>query len=512
MPTPGSAAAQLERPRSKKLKIGEGPQATAFAAADGIDRGKREVLVNIILEGPGNDHDRHWYSAQAIQDGVLKFAGARSFLNHQTEAEAEARPEQDVKELSGWYKDLRLGRAPNPKLGGRIVAALQGTFVATESQAGNTALALAVAQEQWAQAYPSGVQQGQCFAGISINSGGMSDGTIHFNGEDWVNVVSFEDVRSADIVTRPGAGGAFLRLAESVWGVPHKTKEQDMKKKLRQLAVALEGAKNAARAEKDEKKRTALQETAKKLQTQFTTLLVQAGKAEQAREAEGREEEEEAEDEGEADPAAHMDAMKAHVPMQDGENDQQYTDRLNAIMGHAAGAAGAAKPGADGEAEGEEEEDESGLPPKGKGAQEPGQESNRGRHRETAAVRAFRQESPNLYKELMTTMREAVSVERSDFKGLKQRVDSLERENRALRLDKDLGMCEALLTEAGIPRKYLTAGDLVKLDESARKREISRWVAALEGGSARVFDGGGNPGGGEGGNTALVQSLEKAGI
>ena len=487
--TDASAVAQLSRPGSKKLESRESNDAsfTAVGAAGG------GIEVIIILEGPGNDADKHWYSAQAIQDGVIKFNGQRAFLNHQTAEEAEDRPEQDVTLLAGFYKNTRVGTAYNWKLG-KNVSALQATFVSNGTEAGQEAAALARAQILWQESFPN--LKGECHAAISINSGGWSDGTVEYNGEEWTNVVAFEDVRSADIVTRPGAGGAFVRLAESLTGVPVKTKESDMKKELLKLAVALETATKAVKAEKDSKKRTALESDRKKAQAAFNALMVKVTEAEkvkegeeegEAKEAEG--EEEEGEDEG-ADPAAHMAALKAHVPQHDDENDQQYADRLTAIVGHAgAASAPAGEPDGD-EAEGEEEAEDGegeGLPPMPPKKAEKSKES---RHRESAAVRQFRKESPRLYAEVMTNMRETLGAERRDFKSVKTRLEALESENRSLRLERDLGVCEKMLTEAGIPHKYLAAGDLLKLDEAGRKREISRTKLIMEGaGSTRVYDG-----------------------
>ena len=496
--TPGSAVAQLARPGSKKLKRRSHESTiTPFTA---VDAGSRVVKVVIILEGPGNEQDKHWYSAQAVQDGVQKFAGARAFLNHQTLDESEERPEQDVTLLAGFYSNLSVGTAPNPKLGGRNVAALMADFNAVENAAGDTAFGLARAEMLWKEAYSN--KQGECLAAISINSGGWSDGTVEYNGEEWTNVVAFEDVRSADIVTRPGAGGAFVRLAESLSGVPGTNQESAMKKKLLQLAVALETANSAARAAKNAEAKKPLVEAATKARQAFNAALEAERKETEKREAAGEEAEPETEEGDEApDPAAHMAALKAHVPQGETENDQQYSDRLDAITKHASAAGAAAEPDGD-EAEGEEEaEGESfGAEP---GKKPPMQQSAGGvkglaRHRESAIVSKFRKEQPRLYAEVMTTMRETVGAERHDFKAVKVRLSALESENRDLRLERDLGICTAMLTEANIPAGVMKPGELLKLDEADRKTTINRMRMLMEGGT-RVFNGGGNGGGAEGG-------------
>lgn len=477
-----SSSSQLDRSGSRKLEAKESIEA-AFSA---VDAGSRKVRVRIIIEGPGNETDRHWYSAQAIQDGVQKFAGARAFLNHQTVQEADERPEQDVTLLAGFYSNLAVGRAFNVKLG-TMVSSLEADFTANSTEAGDTALALARAQILWQQTYPD--MPGECHAAISINSGGWSDGVKEYNGEEWTNVVAFEDVRSADIVTRPGAGGAFVSLTESLSGEPGITQETAMKKKLQKLALALETAAYKAKTEKDPQKKALAEAAKKKAQEEFNVALQAHVEAEKKREAEGGEEETEDEDEdADADPASAMNALKAHVPQHDGENDQQYADRLSAIQKHASGAGVSAAPG-EGETEDETEDEDMPTPPAaGAAPKVAGKESRRAR--ESAVVAKFRKESPMLYRELMNQARETFGAERADFKTLKSRLDALESENRSLRLERDLGACERMITESGIPTEYLAAGDLIKLDESGRKREIARIKLVMESaGGARVFSG-----------------------
>lgn len=496
--TPGSAVAQLDRP------LKDSSENVAFTA---VNSDKREVEVVIILEGPGNEYDRHWYSAQAIADGVKKFAGARAYLNHQTAEEAEARPEQDVREQAGFYKDTYLiPQIFNPKLG-RMVTGLGATFIPSATEAGDVAFGLAESQVLWRQVYPD--RPGDCFAGISINSGGQADEQpIGYNGEDWINVTSFEDVRSADIVTRPGAGGAFVRLSESLSGVPGKTEEANtMKKNLREAVKLLESATAKWKAEKDAKKKATLEAERDKAQQAFMKLVEAEEKKEKA--VKEGEEEAEGEDEEDEDTVDHAAALSAHVPQQDGENPQQYSDRLAAITAHAKAAGATAEPG-----EEDEDEDEGGMPPmppKGgakPGAPKPPMQQSARRH-ESADVKKFRESQPKLFAEVMTTLRENLGADRLDFKGLKKLVESQASELRSLRLSSDLAACQAMLKEAGIPSKYLTAGDLIKLDESARKRELAKITMIMESaGVSRVF-GGGNLGGGE--DTGNFEGLDKLG-
>ncbi len=250
-----------------------------------------------------------------------------------------------------------------------------------------------------------------------------------------------------------------------------------MKKKLLQLAVALESATKAFKAEKDATKKKALEAAKKKALAEYNLVLdsvVESERKKESGEDESKEDEDEGED-GEEDPTDHMAALQQHVPQADGENDQQYQDRLAAIKTHATKAGAAPAGGSEDESEEEEDESEAfaGTPPK-PGAVPGGAPQQQARHKETAAVRKFRKENPVLYGEIMTKARETVGAERSDFKTLKQRLDILESENRALRLDKTIAACDAMLKEAGIPADIMTAADLVKLDSGARKREVAR--------------------------------------
>jgi len=468
--TPQSAVAQLVRGGVKNE--------TAFSEATKIDRAKREIEVIIILEGPGNDHDKNYYTKEAIKDGVVKFNGARAFLNHQTDAEMNSRPEQDVRELCGFYKDTFETTAVSPKLG-KKVAALGAIFVADESEAGEAALAKADAQILYKQIFSDSKE---CYAGISVNTGGWQDGTIEYEGDEWAKIVAFEGVQSADIVTRPGAGGAFLRLTESMTpeGV-NNLKESAMKnaEKFQKLVVKLQESDKAIKAETDAAKKKALQEAAAQVRKEMKTLL----------EAEGEDEASKLPKEGEDDVAgdgddASMDALKKHLPMTDGESEADYTTRVKQAFGHAQ------KAGLMKQDESEEESEEEA---------EKKMEAARKRGRESATVAKFRKESPVMYRQLMAELRESLGAERHDFAGIKEANDKLRKQVGGLMMERDLAEAERELNEAGIPTKYLAPADLVRLDEAARKRTIERTKMLMEGaGAAYVWSGNGPSNGSDG--------------
>lgn len=477
--TPQSAVAQLVRGGVKNE--------TAFSEATKIDRAKREIEVIIILEGPGNDHDKNYYTREAIKDGVVKFSGARAFLNHQTDAEMNARPEQDVRELCGFYKDTFETTAMSPKLG-KKVAALGAIFVADESEAGEAALAKADAQILYKQIFSDSKE---CYAGISVNTGGWQDGTIEYEGDEWAKIVAFEGVQSADIVTRPGAGGAFLRLTESMVPVgANNLKESAMKnaEKFQKLVTKLQESDKALKAETDAAKKKALQEAAAQVRKEMKQLLEAEGEDEVVKPKEGEDDEPGAGDgAGDGDDAS-MDALKKHLPMTDGESEADYTARVKQAFGHAQ------KAGLMKKDESEEESEEEA---------EMKMEAARKRGRESAAVSKFRKESPVMYRQLMAELRESLGAERHDFAGIKEANDKLRKQVGSLMMERDLAEAERELNEAGIPTKYLAPADLVRLDEAARKRTIERTKMLMEGaGAAHVWSGSG-PSNGDGGGSDL---------
>ncbi len=490
--TPGSAAAQLFRAGKNKTV----PRSFAEAS---VDRGKREAQVIIITEGPGNEVDKHYYSAEAIKDAVTKFEGAKAFFNHQTEDEENARPEQNILEACGFYKGLKLVQVKD-RIQGKMVPAVGATFVAEAGAAGDRALGIIETQMLYSQVYPD---SSDCYAGISINSGGWSDeedGEIEINGEAWTKVMGFANVRSADFVTRPARGGAFLALAESMAPVGTINPKESTVKNLKQIKVLvgkLAESEKKLKAATDATKKAALVKESQTIRIKLqglaeaetgeskglTALLKfleaedsEAGKLEADMEAA-----EEGEDGSDGDDDA-MDNLKKHMPMKDGEDEEAYKTRVKTAMGHA-GKAGLAEEGEEAEEEETEEEEaeEGGFAP-------PKKESVK--FRESAALKTFRKESPKLFAELTTNVRESLGAERKDFKALRESVNTLTVENKRLKLERNLGVIEKQLAEAGIPREFLAPGDLIRMSESQRKRQITQVLAIMEGaGASQVWGG-----------------------
>lgn len=461
---PGSATAELVRGHSRNEN--------AFSSEAAVDETTRSVEVVIISEGPGNEVDKNYYTPEAIESGVKLFEGARAFINHQTEAERGTRPEQDVHQLCGFYKDCNLTTVNDPKQG-KTVKALQATLVCDESEAGDLAFSKAKAQILYSKIYPGSKD---CYAGISVNTGGWQDGTVDIDGTEWAKIVAFEGVQSADIVTRPGRGGAFLRFAESLRPEGLNNKQESEVKNaqaIKHLVTKLEESDKAIKAETDGAKKKILATEGVKVREELQKLLLE----DEAFPPKAAADDTGAVGAGHDDAAADMDLIKKLIPQNADESEADYSTRMDAIKGHF----GKKEVEAEGAFEPAMDDKET---PKA----EPKQES--ARSRESAQVATFRKESPNLYRTMMASLRESLGAERLDFKGVKEDNAKLRTEVSGLRLERDLAEAERTLSEAGIPAQYLAPADLVRLEEGERTRLIERTKMIMESaGASHVWSG-----------------------
>ena len=461
---------------SAELVRGHARNENAFSSEAAVDDAARTVEVIIISEGPGNEVDKNYYTPEAIESGVKLFEGARAFINHQTEAERGTRPEQDVHQLCGFYKDCKLTTVNDPKQG-KTVKALQATLVCDESEAGSLAFSKAKAQILYSKIYPGSKD---CYAGISVNTGGWQDGTVEIAGDEWAKIVAFEGVQSADIVTRPGRGGAFLRFAESLRpeGL-NNNKESEVKnaQAIKHLVTKLEESDKAIKAETDGAKKKIMATEGIKVREELQKLLLE----DEAFPPKAAADDTGAAGAGHDDAGADMDLIKKLIPQNADESEADYGSRIDAIKGHfGKGEVEAEAEGAFEPAMGADE----------KPSDKPKMEA--ARSRESASVSKFRKESPNLYRAMMASLRESLGAERLDFKGVKEDNAKLRTEVSGLRLERDLAEAERSLGEAGIPAQYLAPADLVRLEEGERTRLIERTKMIMESaGASHVWSGSG---------------------
>ncbi len=298
--------------------------------AGAFDDASRTVRVIIVSEGPGNLRDRNYYTAQAIRDGVKKFNGARSFINHQSREERASRPEQDVWDQAGYFKNTSLEKVQDEA--GKLVEAVGADLVFDDSEAGRAGYSKAKAAILYAQQFPNSQE---VYAGLSINAAGViAEDPLVIEGEDWNQVIGFEQVMSADVVTRPARGGRFQKLLESVAYESSnlsQSGESTMNKK--KLIASLREAKadlKEAKAEKD-KKAIALLEA--KVQEKTQALAeAELMEAEDEKEADDPAADKDAEEDDPADAALGMKKKLGKlIPKAADESENEYESRLAKI-------------------------------------------------------------------------------------------------------------------------------------------------------------------------------------
>lgn len=191
--------------------------------------------VELVAEGMGNERDRVFYTKQALREaatsGVLE--GMQAYANHPGKDEEINRPERDVRELVGYYRGFKFRESGSE--GKPVVAA---ELVVNQ---GDSVQWFVDLLESAISAKDDGVQ----LCGISIDGGGLVElGEI--DGR-YINVCrEITEAPSADIVTRPAAGGTIVRrLRESVQRAQLPTpqepamKTSDLKSKLTAVHTSL---------------------------------------------------------------------------------------------------------------------------------------------------------------------------------------------------------------------------------------------------------------------------------
>lgn len=175
-------------------------------SAVGLQAGAREVPVVIIREGPGNLHDRHYYTRQCIETAPAVFEGVKAFINHPSASEELEQPERRVEDIIGSYRSVRAVEGTDGRMELRAILRI----LDADTEQVKAARGVLAEAADYAKQYSEGV-----FAGISINADG-EDSPAEINGEPWNAVTKFTSAMSADVVTFPAAGGRVLGLLESV--------------------------------------------------------------------------------------------------------------------------------------------------------------------------------------------------------------------------------------------------------------------------------------------------------
>ena len=241
---------------------------TAFRESLG-HAGPGNYRLVVINEGLGNKRDLRFYGPEAVASVGRLINGAKCYINHQTEAEMRDRPEGDLGELCGYWKDGLVEKGPDGRL--RCVA----TLVTSDTHAGRDAAGHCDEALKYAEDFPA---SGDVHCGTSINGDGeLEPRKMKFDDQELeVNYVTeVTSLPSADLVTQPARGGRVLALVESIRGAKsreeaHVMADNAFKSIIRKLAEAISGTKDeklvavAAEAEKAVKAAEEAEEEAKK--------------------------------------------------------------------------------------------------------------------------------------------------------------------------------------------------------------------------------------------------------
>jgi len=398
-----------------------------------VDSGKREVRCILITEGPGNLRDRNYYTADFVAEAAKKYNGARAYLNHATEAEFKGRPEGDIRQLCGYYKDTKVISTLDRKTG-MNVAAVEGTLCLDESAAGNEALAKAEAQVEYSKIFPDSPEE---YCGLSISGSGVREGQAEINGQKWNRIVGVGQADSVDVVTRPARGGAFLALTESAGKAPHLPKEEAiMLKKLMAITAEITEATKALSEAKTDEARSAAKVKVDALTKQLKEAAVKAEDEADVKKFNG-------------DTKDEMDEadLKKLIPQGEAEDEAAYKTRLAKVK--------AAK---------SMKADES--------------------VKADMSADDLRTKFPKLFEAVASRVRESEAEKGEDIKAVKTELREAKLELQVMR-DKELAT--KLLSEAGVPTKLIGVGDLLGLTEAEMKREIEKVQALIEAAGGRVF-------------------------
>ena len=170
-----------------------------------INETTREVPVIIIQEGLGNSRDKNFYTQEAFTKSYKLFDGAQCYADHPTKTEESDRPERSTRDLIGYYKNPEVIDFKGKK-------AIKATLKINDGESYNWAWDLVKEAIAYAKEYPD-----KDLVGISINASGLTEAGTGTDDLSINYVKEITDVFSADVVTKPGAGGKIgTGLKESV--------------------------------------------------------------------------------------------------------------------------------------------------------------------------------------------------------------------------------------------------------------------------------------------------------
>lgn len=300
----------------------------SLAEAHTVDTEARKVRCIVIREGMGNSRDKHYYGREAMQDLVQLINGSKAYINHQTEAQARERPENDLWSLAGYWCDGTL-----IEVNGKM--ALEATLVCDESEAGQVAMAKALHAVQYAQEFPG---LAEVYAGVSINGDGETE-PREVNTPEGVAQVNYVTrvtaLPSADIVTRPAREGKFLSLLEAIREADESTEVETMIATAvkEMLAKIVEAGKSALDGKMEPAKAQAIVEAEAKKIAAVTKTKAGEGEGEAEGEAEAEAKTKAGEGEAEAEAVRAVDGEPGHAEPDGDEPDGDEEEEAEAGKG-----------------------------------------------------------------------------------------------------------------------------------------------------------------------------------
>ena len=78
-----------------------------------IQLNKREAIIVILEEGPGNKARKCWYGPEALESGREIFRGVQVYSDHPSNSEQQDLPERSVRDLVGRIKETWIDTNPN---------------------------------------------------------------------------------------------------------------------------------------------------------------------------------------------------------------------------------------------------------------------------------------------------------------------------------------------------------------------------------------------------------------
>lgn len=147
-------------------------------------------IARVTLIKPGWSANGRYYAPEVLSRARPLFEGGQAYADHPSRADRKDRPERSVRDLVGYYEDVR------QESDGRLTANFH------------------VVQEWMRPIVSAAVKENARLAGLSINAlGETRQGEV--GGKRGIIVETIAKHNSTDVVTTPAAGGKFESLLAS---------------------------------------------------------------------------------------------------------------------------------------------------------------------------------------------------------------------------------------------------------------------------------------------------------